>query len=233
MWSILGLALLAGMHHALEADHVAAVSSLVANRKRTRDIILHGISWGAGHTLTLFGVSALVLALGQTIPANLANGLEGLVGMMLVGLGGHVLYRLWRDRVHFHAHTHGDGRKHFHGHSHAAESRKPGHVYELHSHQHRFQVRWRSLLVGMTHGMAGTAALLVFAVSQFSSTALSLGYVLVFGAGSILGMAAMSAIISVPLVLSAKILTLANRTLQGAVAIITIGIGLFSIYAVV
>ncbi len=144
---------------------------------------------------------------------------------MLVGLGAHVLWRLWRDRVHFHRHGHDDGTVHIHAHSHAGETRP--HTRAPHAHAHGF--RWRTLLVGLMHGMAGSAALLVLAVSQAASPAMGLGYVALFGIGSMIGMAALSTVIAVPLVVSARWLTWANRGLQGAVGVATIAIGLSTI----
>jgi ABC-type nickel/cobalt efflux system permease component RcnA len=129
---------------------------------------------------------------------------------MLVGLGAHVLWRLWRDRVHFHRHSHGDGPAHVHAHSHAGET--VPHARAPHMHAHGF--RWRTLLVGLMHGMAGSAALLVLAVSQASSVAVGLGYVALFGIGSMLGMGALSVVIAVSLALSARWLTWANSGLS-------------------
>src|SRR5256885_7339713 len=144
---------------------------------------------------------------------------------MLVGLGGHVLWRLWHDRVHFHRHGHGDGTVHFHAHSHAGETSP--HARAAHAHQHGF--RWRTLLVGLMHGMAGSAALLVLTVSQASSPAVGLGYVALFGVGTMIGMGALSTVIAVPLAVSARWLTWANRGLQGAVGAVTTAIGMMTI----
>ena len=221
MLGILGLGFLLGMQHALEADHVAAVSSIAARRTDVGDIVKHGLTWGLGHTLTLFVVAGAALGLGRAIPEHLARPIEGAVGIMLVGLGAHVLWRLWRDRVHFHRHSHGDGTVHVHAHSHAGETL--AHARAPHAHVHGF--RWRTLLVGLMHGMAGSAALLVLAVSQASSVGVGLGYVALFGIGSMLGMAGLSAVIAVPLALSARWLTWANGGLQGAVGVVTIAIG--------
>ncbi len=221
MFGILGLGFLLGMQHALEADHIAAVSSIAARRSHVGDIVKHGLTWGLGHTLTLFVFAGAAILLGRAIPEDLARPLETAVGIMLVGLGAHVLWRLWRDRVHFHKHGHGDGTVHLHAHSHAGEA--VPHRATLHSHEHGF--RWRTLLVGLMHGMAGSAALLMLTVSQASSPALGLGYVALFGIGSMIGMGALSTVIAVPLAVSARWLTFANRGLQGAVGIVTIAIG--------
>jgi ABC-type nickel/cobalt efflux system permease component RcnA len=221
MLGIMALGFLLGMQHALEADHVAAVSSIAARRDNVGDIVKHGLTWGLGHTVTLFAFAGAALALGQAIPDDLARPIETAVGVMLVGLGGHVLWRLWRDRVHFHKHRHEDGAVHMHAHSHAGET--VVHARAPHRHAHGF--RWRTLLVGLMHGMAGSAALLVLAVAQAPSAVVGLGYVVLFGIGSMIGMGALSTVIAVPLALSARWLTWANQGLQGAVGLITVAIG--------
>ncbi len=231
MFGILGLGFLLGMQHALEADHIAAVSSIAARRSHVGDIVKHGLTWGLGHTLTLFAFAGAAILLGHAIPEHLARPLETAVGIMLVGLGAHVLWRLWRDRVHFHAHGHGDGILHIHAHSHAqnpADTTVP-HTRITHEHPHGF--RWRTLLVGLMHGMAGSAALLVLTVSQASSPAMGLGYVALFGIGSMIGMGALSTVIAVPLAVSARWLTGANSGLQGVVGVVTIAIGVNTIVA--
>ncbi len=229
MFGILGLGFLLGMQHALEADHIAAVSSIAARRTHIGDIVMHGLTWGLGHTLTLFAVAGAAILLGRAIPEHFARPLETAVGIMLLGLGAHVLWRLWRDRVHFHKHRHDDGTVHIHAHSHAGET--VAHARAAHAHSHGF--RWRTLLVGLMHGMAGSAALVVLAVSQASSPAVGLAYVALFGIGSMIGMGALSTVIAVPLVVSARWLTWANSSLQGAVGIITIAIGVMTIAATV
>jgi hypothetical protein len=229
MFGVLGLGFILGMQHALEADHIAAVSSIAAGRTEVREIVKHGLTWGLGHTLTLFVFAGAAILLGHVIPEELAHPLETAVGIMLVGLGAHVLWRLWRDRVHFHQHGHGDGTQHIHVHSHVSEAIP--HQKSAHVHQHGF--RWRSLLVGLMHGMAGSAALLVLAVSQVASPVYGTFYVLLFGLGSMLGMGALSVVIAVPLAVSARSLTWTNRGLQGGVGMITIGIGTMTIYSTV
>jgi len=227
MFGILGLGFLLGMQHALEADHVAAVSSIAARRTDLSDIVKHGLTWGLGHTVTLFIFAGLAILLGHAIPEHLARPLETAVGVMLVGLGAHVLWRLWRDQVHFHRHRHDDGTEHVHLHSHAGDT--VAHARAAHAHAHGF--RWRTLLVGLMHGMAGSAALLVLAASQASSAAAGLGYVALFGIGSMVGMGALSAVIAVPFAVSARFLTWVNSGLQGAVGVVTIAIGLRTIVA--
>ncbi len=226
MFGILGLGFLLGMQHALEADHIAAVSSIAARRSSVGDIVKHGLTWGVGHTLTLFVFAGAAILLGQVIPGSLERPLEAAVGVMLVGLGAHVLWRLWRDRVHVHRHQHGDGKVHLHAHSHAGEMMTHRDSAHVHSHG----VRWRTLVVGLMHGMAGSAALVVLAASQAGTPMVGLFYILLFGVGSMLGMGALSTAIAVPIAASARWLTWANRGLQMAVGLLTIGIGAMTIY---
>ena len=218
---IMFFGLLIGMQHALEIDHVAAVASIASGQKSLRKIVASGAVWGLGHTLTLMAFAGVVVTLGANLPPLLADWLEGAVGVMLVGLGAHVLWRLWRERVHFHLHRHGDGVVHFHAHSHKGEPRDHKQV----SHEHEHPPLVRSLLVGMMHGMAGSAALLVLTATALPDPTLSFVYVAIFGVGSIFGMAALSVVIAVPLVHTARNLTWANSWLRGVVGAATVVLG--------
>jgi hypothetical protein len=220
MTSVLFLGLMIGMQHALEADHIAAVASIAARETTLKRAVTHGAAWGLGHTLTLMAVAGGVVVLGTTIDAQIA-----VVGVMLIGLGGHLLYRLWRDRIHFHVHRHTGGAAHFHAHSHKGEAQ--AHKKSSHDHTHPRRLPVRTVLVGMMHGLAGSAALLILTASTVDSPALGLIYIALFGIGSIAGMAALSAVIAVPMSYSARFVTWANRSLQAGVAVATAGLGIW------
>ena len=229
MFAILGLGFLVGMQHALEADHVAAVSSIAARRSEVADIVRHGLTWGLGHTLTLFVFAGAAILLGHAIPEHISQPLETAVGIMLVGLGAHLLWRLWRDRIHFHWHRHGDDTDHLHLHSHVADG--VPHASSEHAHTHGFPVAlapgrpdaWFGGLGG-PHRAGGHAG---------GGPLDGVLFVLLFGIGSMVGMGALSAVIAVPLVVSAHRLTWANRALQVAVGLVTSAIGLSTVYAAV
>lgn len=227
MIGVLTLGLLMGMRHALEADHVAAVSSLAASQRSWRSILKHGLTWGVGHTLTLLVVAGTAIAVGSAINDRLAAWLETAVGVMLVLLGAHVLWRLAADRIHFHVHGHDDGTRHFHAHSHRAE-RAP-HDARRHSHEHSRGIPWRALGVGLMHGMAGSAALLILTVTRVGSPVLGIAYVLLFGLGSMAGMGALSLVIAVPLTLTARLLTWSNHLVRGLIGCATVVIGILTI----
>jgi sulfite exporter TauE/SafE len=143
------------------------------------------------------------------------QGDEIAVGVMLVGLGTDVLYRLGRRRVHFNFHCRAAGNAHVHAHSHPAR------------HEHGFPLR--ALLVGMVHGMAGSAALILFSLEALRSPAWGIAYIALFGLGSIVGMAALSAVIALPLRLSSRRL---NRVQGGVTAMVGVGTVLLGCYVV-
>jgi ABC-type nickel/cobalt efflux system permease component RcnA len=184
---------------------------------------MHGLFWGIGHTLTLLLVGGTCLILRTSMPDNIAALLEFVVGVMLIGLGLHVLYRVWTDRIHFHSHRHGSGSLHFHAHSHKADTAP--HSQSAHAHVHSEQLPWRTLAVGLVHGTAGSAALVVLTAATLESPWWGVAYILTFGLGTAAGMALLSAIIAAPITLTARSLTFANRTLQIVIGILTCVVG--------
>ncbi|TNE36016.1 MAG: urease accessory protein [Alphaproteobacteria bacterium] len=229
MLSILGLGFLIGMRHALEADHVAAVASLATGSKSARETIFHGAVWGVGHTLSLLAVGVVIILMNSQVPPEFSRWLEIAVGVMLVLLGGDVIRRMVRDRVHFHFHKHGpESRPHFHAHSHRGEG---AHRNSAHRHSHPNGLRLRVLAVGIMHGLAGSAAMVLLVASTIDRPAFGILYIALFGAGSILGMALLSAVIAVPLRYSAKSMTFAYNGLQAVVGVATLSLGLYTIYS--
>jgi hypothetical protein len=224
MLTFIILGFLLGLQHALEADHIAAVASIAADKKGFRPIVRHGALWGLGHAVTLGAFGGAVYALKLTLDEKLASGLEFAVGVMLVLLGARLIYVMAKARIHFHVHRHGLGDVHFHAHSHAGDV--VDHAASAHAHVHP-QGHWgRSVAVGMIHGLAGSAALVALAAASAPSVPLGLAFMVLFGAGSIAGMALFSAVIAVPLSYTGKTLTWASRGLQAVAGIIAMGIGL-------
>jgi hypothetical protein len=228
--SILALGFVLGMRHATDADHLAAVATLATGSRSLAHTVAQGVAWGTGHTLTLMLCGGAVLVLGAVVPARAAQALELAVGVMLVALGADALYRLRRERVHFHAHRHADGVAHFHAHSHRAESAPHDPARHDHPHPHCFPAR--ALLVGMVHGMAGSAALVLVSLEALRSPAWGLVYIAIFGLGSILGMAVLSVAIAVPLRLTSHRLGRAYRGLSAAVGLATVALGCYLIYRI-
>ena len=232
LFSVIFLGFLIGMQHAMEADHVAAVASLATHSRSLGQTARQGAAWGAGHALTLFLFGGLVLVMDTLVPERFAQGLELAVGFMLVLLGLDVLRRLVKERIHFHHHHHGTS-VHFHAHSHShSHQSRQDHADDPHQHEHVQAFPLRALLVGMMHGMAGSAALIILTLNSVSSIAQGVLYIALFGIGSILGMAVLATVISLPLRYSSRSFTWAHNGLKAAVGIITIGLGAMLIYRI-
>ncbi|MCB1925262.1 MAG: sulfite exporter TauE/SafE family protein [Gammaproteobacteria bacterium] len=221
MLHVLLLGLLLGLQHALDADHLAAVASLSTRARSLGDAARHGAAWGIGHSLTLLLFGGLLLFVQASLPPWTADLLEAGVGLMLMLLGAGVVRQLLRERVHFHTHHHG-ARQHFHAHSHDVHA---DHARDPHHHEHRRALPLRAVLVGMMHGLAGTAALLVFALGTTTSPWQGLIYIAVFGIGSIIGMSLLAVVISLPLRWSARRLTWAHNGLTLVFGLVSIALG--------
>mgnify|MGYP006865019304 CR=1 FL=1 len=228
MLSILVLGFLIGLRHTLEADHVAAVATLTTRSSSARHALPLGVLWGVGHTLALaaFGLSVLILE--TAVPQDLVLYLELAVGIMLIGLGADVLIRMVRQHIHFHVHRHSGGIVHFHAHAHAkphGRNRVSGHKHD-HAHEQAGGLRLRAFLIGIMHGMAGSAVLIVLTLQTMPSVGMGLIYIVLFGAGSVLGMAVLSAAIAWPLSRWGRTLTWFHNTARAGTGVFTIGLGI-------
>lgn len=218
--TIMSFGFVLGLRHALDADHLAAVSTILAQRPTWRASSLVGLSWGIGHTFVLLCMGAVVLLLGIRIPEPVAVAAEFTVGVMLVLLGGHLGLRLLKERWHVHGHDH-DGRRHVHFHSHA--------VTADHGHLHWLQDSIRPLCVGMAHGLAGSTGLLLIVVASSYSVLEGLGFIAVFGIGSIAGMMLIGLAMSVPVIWSQSNGRSAFLTVQAVASVGSVAIGLWMI----
>jgi ABC-type nickel/cobalt efflux system permease component RcnA len=222
--AILGFGFLLGLKHATEADHLAAVSTMVARRKNMWSAALTGGLWGLGHTISLFAAGILVLLLDFQISENTERWLESCVGIMLTLLGLNVIRKLiGGGYLHFHQHDHGD---HVHVHPHV-HGRAESESADAH-HGGRFSPR--ALFVGMVHGLAGSAALMLLVIPTIGSRAIGLLYVLIFGIGSIGGMMLMSFLVGLPFHFTALRFNRFNYALQAGAGLVSVVLGLSIIY---
>ena len=228
--SILALGFVLGLRHATDADHVAAIATLATRSRSVAQTVVQGIAWGTGHTLTLLLFGGTVLVLGAVVPERAEQALELAVGVMLILLGADALYRLRRERIHFHAHRHADVVAHFHAHSHRGENAP--HDAARHEHAHPGGFPGRAVVVGGVHGMAGSAALVLLSLGELHSPAMGFVYIAIFGLGSILGMALLSAAIALPLRLSSRHLTRAHDGLSAAFGLGTVLLGCSIVYRI-
>lgn len=209
-----------GLRHATDADHLAAVSTIVSEKKDLFTASLVGGLWGVGHTLSLFAVGLVVILLKLQISKSVEAMLEACVGVMLVILGLNALRKIFQaKKIHVHTHEH-DGHTHTHIHSHQLEVSEESH--------HRFSPR--SILIGMVHGLAGSAGLMFLILPTIESPVVALAYILIFGVGSIGGMMAMSFVIGLPFHLTEGRLNFVNRGIRLAAGLFSLALGGYIVY---
>src|SRR5581483_1977485 len=182
-----GFGSLLGMRHALEPDHLAAVSTLVSRERSSASAALLGACWGLGHTCTLLVAGAALVLLRAEMPAHLADAFELVVALMLVALGVRAMYLAARQGPAGPPHVHRHGRV---VHHHAGT---PAHVHVGH-----WTLARRPLLVGAVHGLAGSGALTALVLAELPSNTARLAYMALFGLGSTVGMAALSGLLGWP-----------------------------------
>ncbi len=211
---VLGFGLLLGVRHALDADHVVAVSTIVSRSRRLGQALLIGLLWGVGHTITLLAAGLALLLFRWTLPVALTLSFELAVGVLLVGLGLETIRGFRQKQVHLHRHDHGSG-PHLHFHSHQADP--------SHAHDH---AAGRPLLLGLAHGLAGSAALTLLALSTVASLWQGLLFISVFGIGSILGMMAVSLLIGLPFALTTGRLARVHQAIRLTAGLASTALGL-------
>jgi ABC-type nickel/cobalt efflux system permease component RcnA len=245
--SIIALGFFLGMRHATDPDHVIAVTTIVSRQRSMRHAAAIGALWGVGHTITIFLVGAAIILFGVVIPPRLGLTMEFSVGLMLILLGILNLSGFTRwiteqftpaaaaSRAHEHPHAHGD---YIHAHPHAHEPEKHGHAEEA------TPVSWmdrifgqlglyqavRPLLVGLVHGLAGSAAVALLVLTTIRDPYWAIAYLLVFGVGTIAGMMVITTAIALPFKYSRERFTRFNRTLQIASGVISLALGIFIVY---
>lgn len=225
-----------GLKHATDADHLAAVSTIVSERKSLLSSSLVGGLWGIGHTISLFIAGIAVILLHIKISERTSQWLEFGVAIMLIVLGVNALRKLASGgQIHLHQHHHGDHR-HTHPHIHNEHDQHDGLPEADQPTHHGFRrgsrLNKRPLLVGMVHGLAGSAALMLLVLSTMSTPLVGLIYIVIFGVGSIGGMMLMSALIGLPVHLAAHRFAGAHVAMRGIAGIFSLCFGLFMVYEI-
>lgn len=243
--SIIVLGFFLGMRHATDPDHIIAVSTIVSRQRSLRQAAVIGALWGVGHTLTILVVGSAIVVFGLVIPPRLGLTMELSVGVMLIILGVMNLTGMLQwitgtltpetAGTHAHIHAHGDY-VHTHLHSHVPESH--GHA------ETATPVGWmdrafgrlglyqtlRPLVVGVVHGLAGSAAVALLVLTTIRVPIWAVAYLLVFGIGTIAGMMLITAAIAVPFAASASRFGRLHRGLSVASGWIGLAFGLFIVY---
>lgn len=216
--AILGIGFVLGMRHATDPDHVVAISTIVARTQSVKRATLIGAVWGFGHSITIFLVGCAIILLGVAVPPRLGLAMEMGVAVMLVLLGllnlGGWLRAVHRWLPHRHASE---------PHSHSQDSDAP-----------RFQQGglFRALLIGVVHGLAGSAAVALLVMATIRDPRWAAGYLAIFGAGTIVGMTLITSAIAAPLAYAGARVASFGRILTTATGVVSLSFGLFLIYQI-
>ncbi len=216
---IICLGFFLGMRHATDADHVIAVSTIVSRERAIRSAIFIGALWGLGHTLTLMLLGGAIIVFGLVIPPRLGMSMEFSVGLMLVLLGAWNLKAFDRWMVREAAHK--DDR---------AEPARGW--FDLHFGKVPFYQRVRPFVVGVVHGLAGSAALALLVLPMIHDPYWAIVYLSVFGIGTIAGMMLITAAIAWPFSYSVARSAALHRRLGLASGFVSLSFGLFMIYQI-
>lgn len=245
---LLALGFVLGLRHATDPDHVIAVTTIVAREKTPTGATAIGAAWGIGHTMTIMVVGGGIILFGWVIPPRIGLSMEFSVGLMLIALGlfnlrGTISSLVSSGSVtdakpaHSHAHAHGD---YIHTHKH-------GHAPETHPHEPtltplsrldrtfgsaRAYRLTRPLVVGIVHGLAGSAAVALLVLTTIRNPVYAIWYLLVFGIGTIVGMMVMTAAIIAPFAKAGRRLPRLEGGLKVASGLISLAFGLFVAYRI-
>lgn len=216
--AILGLGFFLGMRHATDADHVVAVSAIVSRQRTIKAAAPLGILWGVGHTLTILLVGGAIVVFEIAIPPRLGLGLELAVAVMLVMLGAlNVRGALVRG-------AEKDDLEHVHAASHARQPGAPRVVFDAQ--------RVRTLLIGVVHGVAGSAAVALLVIGTIASAAGAFAYLLVFGLGTVAGMLVITTALAMPVAAAAERWQRLHRLLGFAAGALSIALGMILFYEI-
>ena len=250
------LGLLMGMRHATDPDHVIAVTTIVSRERRLTAASRVGIVWGLGHTLTVLAVGAAIIIFKIAIPIRLGLAMEFAVAIVLIllGLGAFAsLVQLVVRRitgtpftfdqplvVHSHAHGHGFG-PHRHPHVHPDPDEYHGSEQLALNHEHSlpagalssFAIRrplLRSFVVGLVHGLAGSAAIALLVLSAIPQPLWATLYLAIFCLGTIVGMGLITTAIATPFAVAAQRMSWMHQGLITGSGLLSFGFGLFLAY---
>ena len=221
------LGFLLGLKHATDADHVVAVSTIVSQYRNAWRGIWIGASWGLGHTTPLIGLGVIILIFQDVVMdryEDIAPVLELGVGAMLLLLGAQVFWNLKRGRLHVHDHSrHEDTHVHIHSTHHPAAGPE---VETRHGFFHfgRPFFRVKSYTIGVVHGLAGSAAVMLALLPALPSFWAGVGYLVLFGVGTVLSMASITLLLGVPFAITGGFDRL-NRVVSGAAGAVSVAIG--------
>jgi high-affinity nickel permease len=242
LFAFAGFGFLLGMRHATDADHVIAVTTILSRSRRFVHSTVIGGLWGLGHTITVLVVGVLIIVFNVVIPPPVGLALEFGVALMLILLGVLNLSGAMRwltERLTPPAPLHGHAHEHLHAHERGDELHPHGHAH-LHGHGSDpgllatfgwFQLL-RPLVVGLVHGLAGSAAVALLVLATIHDTGAAMIYLAIFSAGVAAGMAILTTLIGLPFMVSRTRSERINRWLTLGSGALSLAFGLFLAYQI-
>jgi high-affinity nickel-transport protein len=258
LFSLMAVGFFFGMRHATDADHVVAIATIVTRERSLRGAARIGLLWGLGHSVTVAVVGAAIILFGVVIPPRVGLAMEFGVGLMLVVLGvftlravalqarealslyllhGHHGHPSAPTNGHTHLHVHGD---YVHAHTH-------GHAHDTHGHpEHATPQGWldkrfgrleayralRPVIVGIVHGLAGSAAVALLVLASIRDPLWGLAYLFVFGLGTMVGMMLITVLIAAPFALGASRVPAISAGVRAVAGVLSLAFGLFLMYQI-
>ncbi|WP_437323821.1 high-affinity nickel-transport family protein [Sorangium sp. So ce381] len=223
---LLGFSL--GMRHATDADHVIAVATVVSRVRSLGTALMIGAMWGVGHTLTLMVIGGAILLFGLVVPPHVGLAMELTVALMLIGLGVFHLARLYRA---------------------VRRGEPPAHdvapvKHVAHHDGHRHDLGWadrvfggsrvyaslRPLVIGVVHGLAGSAAVALLVLTTVRDPRWGIGYIALFGVGTIAGMTLITGVLALPFAYARARTSGIHNAFGAAASLLSVGFGLFLAY---
>lgn len=249
-FSILAIGFFLGMRHATDPDHVIAVTTIVSNQRNNMRAALIGAFWGIGHTLTIFAVGTGIILFNVVIPARVGLSMELCVAVMLVILGLVNVTAFVRSMPAGSAHDHGaEPIVHSHAHSHGDYIHNHPHTHQPDAHPHppnQTPLAWldrvfgrvgvyqylRPLVVGIVHGLAGSAAVALLVLTTIRNVHWAIAYLLIFGVGTIAGMMLITMSMASAFSLVGKGRQKLSHRLALASGLLSVGFGLLVAYQI-
>lgn len=237
--SVLSLGFLLGLRHATDADHVVAVTTIVARQKKLQHAAMVGVTWGIGHSLTILIVGVAIILFHVVIPPKLELAFEFSVAIALVVLGilnlTGATKRIQDALSHTHAHVHDHGSAHVHIHSHTdtVATRRQAHT-QVHDFIQLYGVfhLLRPFVIGIIHGLAGSAAVALLILGSIADQTVAIAYLGIFGIGTIIGMMMITTLLGVPIIAGSRSFARADRIITAVAGLVSIVYGVYFGYEI-
>lgn len=237
--TILFLGFILGLKHATDADHVVAVTTIVSRARKLRHAAMVGITWGIGHSLMIIIVGIAIILFHISIPERLQLSFEFIVAVALIVLGvlnlTGIMQKLLGAFSHVHSHFHNHNKMHTHVHHHDAalhgQLAKHEEVTEFIARHGAFGLI-RPLVVGLIHGLAGSAAVALLILGSIADEKIAMLYLAIFGAGTVIGMMCITTLLGIPIIAGSKKFSQFDRVISIAAGALSIAYGIYFGYTI-